>query len=222
VAINPAVLNALGQMRIQLDAHVDATTQELVRSWARAWDEIVGEWQAALEAAFESGDGWPTWAQLQRLDRVQRATAVTREQLLQLSAITGVTVSASVPRVAADALDYEHRMVQAQLPPTTVGLNGVIDVTWNRVDAKAVAAIVRRTASNITSKAVGITPAAEEAMKRTLIQGILFGRNPREQAREMLRRTEKAFNGRWSSPAPRCWTPTGWRSGKPTRPTPRS
>lgn len=200
MAVNAQVLRLLGTINLSLDSHVDQATRALVAGWARAWDEIVGEWQEAITAAFASieqpGGGygaWPTQTELDRLDRVKRAADLTRAHLVALGELTGVTVSASVPKVTLEATDWERSLIQAQLPP--VDLTGTIAATFNRVDQHAVDAIVRRSTQQITALSRPLAADAEEAMRRTLIRGVLIGDHPEVAAREMLRRVEGGFNG---------------------------
>lgn len=197
MAINQATRDLLGQMRVQLDNRVDQATRALVSAWARAWDEVVSEWEAAVEAIFDAAtkDQWPSYAQIARLDRVQRAAEVTREHLTQLSSIAGVTVSQTISPTVSAAVDWERQLVNSQLPHTAQGVSGTVNLTFNRVDDRQVTAIVRRTTQQITSLQRGLSPASEDAMKQVLTRGILFGDNPRAAAAEMLRRTEGAFDG---------------------------
>ena len=84
------------------------------------------------------------------------------------------------------------------MPPTagTVGVAGVVyDADYfNRVDPRALDAIVERTTEQVTTLARQLPGPAYQALKGTLIRGVAVGDNPRKAAVEMVRRVRGAFD----------------------------
>lgn len=183
-------------MRVRLARHVDDTTRSLVAAWIRAWDVVAQAWgSAAEEAVAASVDGrWPSRTVLDRLDRAQRALDATRAQLLSLSELTGVTVVQLLPTLAAEAIDWHQQVVASQLP-SGEGISTGLSVAFNRVDPRALSAIVERTTGDVASYLQPLSADAEAAMKRALIRGVAIGDNPAVAAREMVRNLEGEFNG---------------------------
>jgi hypothetical protein len=199
VAVTRETLRLLDGMRVSVGAHVDDVTRTLVSAWARSWDVLAAAWQQAIEDVIaEVEDGrWPSQTQIDRLDRAQRALGVTRTQVLQLGDLAGVTVIQLLPTITSQALVWQRALVESQLPtPAQLqGITSTVSVEFNRVDPHAIDAIVRRTTQDITSELATLSPDAEEAMRRRLIEGIALGDNPRAAAARMLRDVEGQFNG---------------------------
>lgn len=197
MAVTRHTLDLLDGMRVTINSHVDDVTRRLVAAWARAWDEIVGEWHEALDQVIESisDKQWPSVGEINRLDRATRALKVSREKLEGLAHLTGVTVHQALPAVLAAAVDYQERLVLSQLPTTADAIDAGVSIAFNRVDERAVEAIVRRTTGQVTSYTSPLSVDAEDAMHRALVRGVLVGDNPRVVAADMLERVEGEFNG---------------------------
>lgn len=178
------------RLRVQIDTTVDAATQDITLAWARAWNEIAGEWSRAIADLIEtSGAGeWPTQAQTIRARRAQRALAVTAEALDQLSRNAGVRIISDVSALADAAELWVARVAATQLPP------GML-VTFSRVDPGAMAAIVKRSTEQITARHYPLSRQATNAMRNSLIRGVAIGDNPNAAAATMLRRARDGFNG---------------------------
>lgn len=195
MAVNRETLRLLDGMRIALNAHVDDATRSLVTAWARTWDELTFAWhQAVADSITAVEDGrWPTAGEIDRLGRVTRALAATRAGVDRLTSFTGVTVMQLVPTVVTDAETWEREMIASQFPPA--GLTGSLSLTFNRVDARALDAIVNRTAREIASYTAPLSAEAEESMRAALVRGVAIGENPSVAAANMLDRVEGEFNG---------------------------
>jgi SPP1 gp7 family putative phage head morphogenesis protein len=177
-------------MRLMISTSVDATTQDLVRAWARAWNEVAADWEAAIAVLVEesAGDLWPSRWQIRRAVQVQAALQVTREALDALAVESGVRILTPVPAMVGDTADWVLRLLDSQHPA------GVV-VGFNRVDARALEWIVARTTQQVTSLTKPLAPDAYAAVLAEITRGVAVGENPRAAARQMLRRTETTFNG---------------------------
>lgn len=196
MAVNRETLRLLDGMRIAMLQPVDAAAQEIIRAWGTAWNELAGEWDAALQdLVAASKDGrWPSRRQVSRARRAQRAMETTRAALLDLSRQLPVTVTQALPTMTADAVAWSNRLTAAQYP-VQAGTAVQIMATFDVVSDAALNAIVKRTTERITSLSRPLSPQAEQAMRSTLIRGIAVGDNPIETAKLMLNRVEDAFNG---------------------------
>ena len=196
MAINRETLRLLDGMRIDMLAPVDAATQDLVRAWGVAWNELAADWDTALTdlAASSKGGAWPTRAQIRKAKRVQAALAATREALMDLSRDLPVRVTQALPTMTEQAADWSRRLTASQYP-AQAGPTAQVAASFERVDPRALDAIVRRTTEQVTALSRPLSAQAEAAMRSTLIRGIALGDNPRDAARTMLSRVEGGFNG---------------------------
>lgn len=196
MSINRETLRLLDGMRISMLQPVDAAAQDLIRAWGTAWNELAGEWDAALQdlVAASTPGHWPSRRQVTRATRAKRAMEITRAALQDLASTLPLTVTQALPAMTADAVYWSNRLTASQYPLEAGGASQVI-TTFSRVDDAALDAIVRRTTEEITSKSLPLSAQAEQAMRSTLIRGIAVGDNPIETAKLMLNRVEDAFNG---------------------------
>lgn len=196
MAINDETLRLAKAMRITIDQEVDAAVRVVVRAWARAWDEIRGTWaEAMMDIAAASTDGqWPSPWLIARSERAQAALLAATDEILALAELTGVTVTDAVGRVVTLTPEWQAQIIASQLPPASGDRLDLV-ARFTRIDPLAVSAITNRTAQDITAATYRLAAGAQEAMRRTLVRGIVVGDNPRRAAREMLRRAEGAFNG---------------------------
>lgn len=194
MSVTDETLQLLAELRVAVDATVDAATRDLVKAWSRAWDDLQPLWRDALaDLVSQSQDGrWPTRQTIYRAERVLVALDTTQQALEALAATAGVRITSTLADFTSDAAQWQARLISSQLPaPGTAG----VAISWNRVDPLALEAIVRRSSEQVTSTLIPMSLEATAVMNRTLIQGITLGQNPRQAAREMLKRTEGGFNG---------------------------
>lgn len=168
----------------------DAATRVLVSRWARAWQEIADEWdQAVTQITAARSAGEPlTPTQILRLERSQNALRVTAEKLSELTDDMGAVLSGPARQIVADTIAQTAEVLDSQLPPG-------MSASFTRVDSSAVQAIVERTLSQITSLAEPLSNSAYAAVQTSLIRAVPSGWSPDQAAREMLKRTQGAFNG---------------------------
>lgn len=195
MAVNRDVLELLDGLKVSLNASLEAHDRAMLASWARAWSEVSAEWEIALDDLIASStDGaWPSRTKIMRAERAKRALALTREHLVALAAELQVTVSQDLPRLVADAVDWELRMMNAQLPPTPVRTVGVWQ-GFNRVDPRQVRAIVERTTRRVTAASLPIPGWVDTQIRSTLVRGVLVGENPVRAAARMRARIGRDFD----------------------------
>ena len=196
MAVNRDTLRLLDGMRVSMLQPVDAAAAALIRAWGVAWNELAGEWDAALQdlvAASKDGK-WPSRRQVARAKRAQKAMATTRAALLDLSRNLPVVVTQALPAMTRDAVDWSNRITASQYP-AQAGTAAQVIGTFDRVDDAALDAIVKRTTEQVTSLASPLSAQAEQAMRSVLIRGIAVGDNPRSAATLMLDRVQGAFEG---------------------------
>lgn len=194
MSINDDTMRLLGEMRAAVDARVDGTTRALTAAWVATWDDLASEWRDAVQdLVAQSVDGrWPSRQTIYRSQRVLLALEATRVALERLAVEAGITITSSLEDLASDAAQWQANLTSTQLPP--VGTAGVV-LSFNRVDQAALEAIVRRTTEQVTSTLRPLSGEATAQMNAALIRGVALGNNPRQAAREMVRRTESGFNG---------------------------
>lgn len=194
MSVTDDTLQLLAEMRVSIDATVDAATRDLTKAWANAWDDLSREWQVAVgDLVAQSVDGrWPSRAAIYRAERVLAALDATQDALNALAANAGIRITSTLVDITSEAALWQARLTSTQLPaPGTAG----VALSFNRVDPLALEAIVHRTSGQITSTLLPLSGQATAAMNSALIRGVALGNNPRHAAREMLRRTESGFNG---------------------------
>src|SRR5690606_41522517 len=75
VAVTRDARELLDGLTVHIDSALEQVDRALLASWARAWNEVAVEWDAALaDLAAASKDGkWPTPAKVRRAKRAQQA-----------------------------------------------------------------------------------------------------------------------------------------------------
>lgn len=182
----------MAAIRVLIDHHVDASTADLLQAWSVAWDELADEWQQAIDDLLQTGDGeWPSRQQINRAARATKALERTATELTRLARESSSTITGRLSDLVAAAQEWEGKFAASQLPAATA----VVAVTWKRMDAAAVDAIVARVTGQVEAL-TRILPAEQQAvMKRMLIRGVATGSGPREAARMMLERLQGVFDG---------------------------
>lgn len=193
--ITQDTLGVLRGMMIQVNAGVGQHEQAILRAWASAWADLAEQWNAAAaDIAEMTAEGKrPSRAKVMRATRVRKALNATRARLDQLLNESGARLVGDVPRVVLSGADWEARLIASQLP--AADSTATAGVLFNKVDERALAAIVQRATGRIVSLHRPIGAQAEAELRLALMRGVALGRNPRAVAAEILSRTEGAFNG---------------------------
>lgn len=193
--VRRATIRLAKELRLEVDSRMDVATRDIVQAWVRAWDQIEGQWQFAINDLLSVGEGqWPSRAQMFRTATAMRALAIATQQIQQLGDLTGVTVEATVREITADLGLWQARMIASQMP-AQAGEFADLVAMFNRVDASAMAAIVERSTEEVTSLTRPLSAAARESMLQALVRGVAIGVNPRTTASRMLHTIEGEFNG---------------------------
>lgn len=196
MSINDETLAANDQMRQRVAGTVDATTQDIALAWARAWNEVAGEWEAAVaDLVAASKDGkWPPPGKVRRARRALRARDATRELLEELRGMVPARVEADLPALTEEAARWQRHLAATQYPPQAGGTT-LIASTFERVDKDAIRAIVDKISGDVRSRSWPLSAQAEAAMRSTLVKGVTIGEHPSAAAREMVARVQGDFNG---------------------------
>lgn len=194
--VTEETLAELDAMRGRVAATVDGVTQDLTLAWARAWNEVAGEWEAAIaDLIASSKDGaWPAPRKVRRARRALAARDATRELLRDLQGMVPVRVARDLDAMVGEVADWQRRITATQYPAQAGGTT-VVAGTFDRVDKDALRAIVDRTSRDVVSRARPLSAQADAAMRSTLVKGVAIGDHPESAAREMLTRVQGAFDG---------------------------
>jgi SPP1 gp7 family putative phage head morphogenesis protein len=186
----------LAELRDQVGGQTDNVVRDLAGAWVKAWDTLSEAWQLAIAEAvdrFLATGVWPAPWQLARLARLN-ATAVATQQALGVLTTTTVTAAnAGVAEIIAATAAAEPVIMASQLPANLAA--AALKTYSHNIVPTALEAIALRARQQITATTWPISAEATEAIRRSLITGIATGANPREAARDMLRKVEGDFNG---------------------------
>ena len=178
-------LRLLGAIRIRVNETVDAATDDLIRSWAYAWQLVATDWEAAIAELQQLGDGtWPTRAQIRRASRAQAALEATYEGLQTLADQAGITITTGISDVV-QAASGQVDVIRSQLPDDDLLVS--VRAELFRADPRQIESIIVRTQTQVTKSLAPIAGDAFETIRETLVRGIAFGQNPRTVARRMVR-----------------------------------
>lgn len=196
MSINEESLRLLTELRVTVEGVVDDETRALVRGWARAWDQVAAEWEAAVANVQQLvADGQiVTAGDVRRMERARRAAEAAHGQLLALVDRSGARITNAAGEVVDVTRALDARLTASQLPPTA-GSTAELATTFTRVSDDALAAIVERTTQQVTSRAWPLADDATEAMLRELTRAVPQGLSPRDAARRMVKAVEGRFNG---------------------------
>ena len=188
-------LAVLRGMQIQVNEGVGQHEQAILRSWAAAWGDLAGQWNAAVaDIAEMTAEGKkPSRAKVMRATRVREALNATRARLDQLLNESGARLVGDAPRVVLAGADWEARLIASQMP--LADSTASAGLLFNKVDERALEAIVNRTTGRIVNLHRPIGAQAEAELRLALMRGVAVGRNPRGVADDLMTRLEGSFNG---------------------------
>lgn len=186
-----AVQLARRELQRIVDGHVDAVVGDLIRAWARGWNEVSADWDRAVAQILAEGRaGDLTAAEVFRLTAVRAALGVSIEALRRLSTDAVTITVGRVPALAAATATGELRMIAAQLPDAFGGPEALSSGYGHALEA-----IVNRTTQQVTSLARPIADDAYQAMLAELTRGVALGVNPQVVGRRIIQRTRGGFDG---------------------------
>lgn len=192
MSITSRSLRLQAQLDAELGRIVDQQTRDLTAAWVRAYDETAGDLDAAIRQLLaDSQTGIVAKALMVRNQRLLAALDFIGRRLMGLAAESGVRVIGDVRGVVQAAADAQAAIIGAQLPSDLLG-DFNLDGT---VSGATIDAIVRRTATQITSQTFPLGVDAYDAMRRELLRGVVVGANPNHTAVRIMARAEGRFNG---------------------------
>lgn len=193
MSINRATLRVERELHDLTSSMLDAHTRALVEAWVVAWDQVVGQVDAAaLELVNAAQGGRVTRTMVIRSQRAQAALVAVAQALEGLAARTGHVISADLVQAITAAATAEVDMIAAQL--TGARRAGLV-AALVRADPRQIAAMVERATQRITALSYPIGADATAAIRRELLRGVAVGSNPLVVARRMVRGIEDRFNG---------------------------
>lgn len=172
---------------------IDGAVRALVAVWAKAWKALAGLFLTAVEALLsQSTDGAPSRSQIDNDPGVRRAMDRARHALDQLADLAASEITTAAQTAVTQAAASQAEVITSQLPGE---VREFPRLDRGRFHDEAMLAIGRRSAQRITKLTQPLSVDADRAMRRELIRGVRFGRNPRDSAEKMIQRVEGAFNG---------------------------
>ena len=197
MAVTTRTLAVLAQIRLDMDAATDAQTRALVTEWARAWVEIRPAWESAIASilATQAKGKRPTRRQVAAALRATRAIVATQDAIIALAQAQSIRMSGALPDVTQRAARLQAELVASLLPEQIPAGHALFGVVFDRVDPRALDAIVKRTTQQVTSLTRPLAGQTTAAMKSALIRAIALGLNPRDAAALMLARVGEGFAG---------------------------
>lgn len=181
-------LHHAARLRRRIDGHVDTTVGDMVRAWARLWNELGNDWRLAVDQIIATGStGRLTKAQLLRLAKVRHALDVSRHALEDLARSADIAITTRIPTVVGDATAGQVAVILSQLPPDFDALD--------TPSGRAIEAITRRATGQVTSLVRPLAADAYQAMLAEVQRGVALGVNPKVAAARMVRRTRGGFDG---------------------------
>lgn len=196
MAVTERTLWLLDQLRRTVGGEADDTVRALADAWVKAWDTLSEAWRAAIDDILDvhaRTGRWPEPWLFNRIARLNQAGQLTQESLLALTVQAQTTTGAGIDAVVAATVAAEPAIMASQLP---AGLaKQAIARYAAAVKPNAVEAIAVRCKQQVTQVLWPLSADAVEAMRKALVVGVAVGDNPRDVARDMLRRCEGNFNG---------------------------
>lgn len=197
MAVTHRTLAILDAIRLDLDRRISTEDRLIVEAWARAWAELRPAWSAAIDRLIliQQQGRKPTRREVSEALRATKAIVATQDAIIALAREQGIRISATLPDLTKADRRLEAEMLASTLPPNIPPGHALAGVTFDRVDPKALDAIVRRTARRVTALTWPLSREATAAMKSSLIRGVALGMNPNAAAALMLARVGQDFDG---------------------------
>jgi hypothetical protein len=192
VAITATTLRLTKRLRTDLLAITNQQDRDLTKAWVEAWDSVSVGLEAAInELTANAQAGMLSRSTILRSRRLQFTLETIVRELVRLAEAAGVRITRDLPAVVKAAGEAQAAIIDSQLPKAERDkLAG-----WDRVDPKAINAIVTRSTERITSSLWPLSAEADAVIRRELVLGIATGTNPRAVASRIMKGAEGGFNG---------------------------
>lgn len=188
MAITRETLRLLRDMDLAVSETIDDVTRQLVEAFARGWDETVDALDQALSEIAAAGDG-VTPSQIRRSQKISAAVLSIADQLDKLASQSVLVITDTLGQVMSAAVTAQAGLAGSQLPRTGPAW------VFTEPDPNTLDAIIRRSAQQITAASRPLSDSATDAVRRQLVRGVSQAQHPTKVARQILKRTEGAFNG---------------------------
>lgn len=159
----------------------DEYVNDIVGAWVGAWDDLQPQFEDALnDVMLGAKDGNVTRAQMSRATRLAKALDAAHTQLKFLAEENERLILRDLDDAISAVVDANAAAIAAQLP---AGQAGIV-VGWERMDEKALAAIVTRTTQQVQSAQWHLADDAVAAMKKTSSAASPSGTTPARSVAE--------------------------------------
>jgi len=173
---------------------VNLTVERAIRGAVGEYVRVADEAQATLarilrqEADLLAAGQRLSVETLRQQERARNVLLAVQDRLAALAEAGQVAARDAITgELVPLAVDYENALIRSQLPPAAQGF-GV------RVSPEVLEAVVARSEDRLRYLR-NMTEDVARTVNRTLTDGIVVGDNPRDAARTLLRRTQRALNG---------------------------
>ena len=196
MAAGDRTISTIRGLRVVLDERLGWHESQLVLAWARAWSEIRDEWVGAIEDLVASSrDGvWPSRTQIARAKRAQAAMELTTQMLDELCRDFQVRALKDIPTFTGIGASWSAKLMASQMPESD-GTVASLAANFDKVDGRALDAIVERTTQRIVATSAPISQQATHALSSVLVRGVALGEHPSVVAKNLLDRLQGQFNG---------------------------
>lgn len=191
MAVTEATQAELAQIRAEVNAALDARRIAATAQWEASWGRMadrLGAWADAwaeiAEEALKRGRNPYRQANLHLMRQL------AEDELRGNLDVIGRLDRETLGRLVVQAEGHAARLAGSQIPRASRGA-----LPWLPTAPDAMAAVVDRTTQQITARHYYLSQSAKAAVRSALRVGMAAGDNPRRVARDMIRRTEGAFNG---------------------------
>lgn len=180
----PSPYDVEQQLAAELDRITNAHERAVLAAWLMAWSEISGDLTDTLTDLLADGARLNAVA-VARFPRLAQMLAVVADRLEDLAIETGITITSDLDDIVGRGADSTMQLIVAQL---------LDDLGDRRPPARALRAIVARTAEQITSQLLPVADETYATIQAELIRGVSVGESPRDTARRMVDRAENLWN----------------------------
>lgn len=169
---------------------VDRAVQGVVDEYVRVSQQAADRLSRLLrrEAGLLRAGDTLSLAEMAQRERAERLLLTIQRQLADLAERGVLTATSTVSgELVPLAVDYQQTVIRSQLPPDlrTFGV---------RVSPEVLADVVARAEQRV-GYLRRMSEQTARAVNRTIVDGIVVGQNPRDAARDLMRRVGRALDG---------------------------
>lgn len=191
MAVTSETMAVLARQRAEIDAILEARRLDALARWEESWGRVQDELTSWADAWAEIAE-----AQIRgsrnpyRLVNLRAMRVLAEDELRGNLDVVARLDRDVLGRLVLAANGNAAQLVGSQLPRTYRGA-----IAWLPTNPDAMEAVVKRATQQITARHYYLSVDATRSVRSALRLGIAGGDNPRTVARDMIARTEGAFNG---------------------------